>query len=325
MKFTIASKSLLRSLNQLNFIIDSNPLLPILSTFIFEVRAYEVVISCSDSETFIKTTVPLNEDSVALDEDSSNTFAIPSKILVETLRNIPPQPLTFDVDVAEFAIKMSIQSGDFQVAGDNPEDFPYFPSLSEEDENKAVAIDPDILGSALKYTIFCAANDELRPAMNGLCIDVKAEGNCNFVATDAHRLSLYKVKDLETTGEKMLIVPNKSAKMIAKVLESAENPDVTFGFNDSYIAFNIAQTQIISRLIDESYPKYETVIPKDEVLDKKLDVDKSGIVGVLQMIQGFVNKSNNLVKLTIEDTTLKIVARDNDFGTRLKPNFRVSV
>lgn len=313
MKFTIASKSLLKSVNQLNYIIDSNPLLPILSCFIFEVREYEVVISCSDSETFIKTTVALNEDNVVLDSDSSNKFAIPSKLLVETLRNIPPQPLTFEVDKDDPTIKMSIQSGDFKVAGDNPEDFPDFPIIDPESDNSVIAIDPDILGSAFKYTIFCAGNDELRPAMNGLCIDVKSEGECNFVATDAHRLALYKVDGLETTGEKTLILPNKSAKMIAKVLENAQNPDVSWGFNESYIAFNIAQTSVISRLIDESYPKYATVIPQD--LDKKLVVQKGEIVGVLQMIQGFVNKSNNLVKLTIEDNTLKIVARDNDFGT----------
>ena len=316
MNFTIHSKDLLKSLNQLNFIIDSNPLLPILADFIFEVKEHEVIISCSDSETFIKTTVAVSENSVTLDDDSSNTFAVPSKILVETLRNIPDEFLTFEVNISDFKIKMLIKSGDFKIVGNDPEDFLDFPIIDAEADNGSVAIDPDILSSALKYTIFCTSSDELRPAMNGICIDLKENGECNFVGTDAHRLTLYKVSNLETTGEKTLILPNKSTKMIIKTLENADNPDVTFGFNDNYVAFTIAETHIVCRLIDETYPKYDTVIPEN--LDRKILFGKNETVAILRMMQAYADKSNDMIKITVENNKLELLARDKDFNTESK-------
>ncbi len=315
MRITISSGLLLKNINKIQTIIDANPLLPILSSFIFQVQKDSLTLLCSDSETFVKTTIPLNTE-VELQDGKPNAFALPAKLLSDTLQNLPEQPLTFEVDPEEYDIKIIASRGSYKIIGDNPEDFPEFPLLENDQNSNKIAIGFETLSDAIRYTSFASSTDEMRPSMNGIFVSFKKD-ETHFVATDAHRLALYKILDLAIEQESDLIIPSKAVKLIIKVLNSIDTEnrnEIALSFNDSYIGLKIENVNITTRLIDEDYPKYLNVIPTD--LDKNIIVERNQVISSLKMTSIYASRSNHLIKLTAEGEKLSIFARDDDFDTQ---------
>ncbi|WP_200974346.1 DNA polymerase III subunit beta [Echinicola sp. 20G] len=300
MKFIVSSSALLKQLSGINGVVTTNPVVPILENFLFEIKEGKLTITASDLQTSMMT-----EIDVEAKEDGN--IAVPAKILIETLKNLPEQPVTFSIDHDTYSVEISSDNGRYKLAGENATDFPKIPSVSNA---TAVDMSTEVLSSAINNTIFATSNDELRPAMTGVYVNLSTT-NATFVATDGHRLIRYRRVDIAAQDAASIIIPRKALNLLKSTLP-AENVPVTVEFNNSNAYFKFGNIQMICRLIDERFPDYENVIPVDN--DNDMTIDRIEFLSSLKRIAIYANKTTHQVRLKLTGSELQISAEDLDFS-----------
>lgn len=300
MKFIVSSSYLLKQLSAINGVITTNPVVPILENFLFEISDGTLTITASDLQTSMIT-----ELEVEAKEDGS--IAIPAKILLETLRNLPEQPVTFSIDGDTYSIEINSDNGRYKLSGENATDFPKVPTVSD---GYSVNMSSGVLAQAINNTIYATSNDELRPAMTGVYIKLD-ETNTTFVATDSHRLIRYRRVDIAADMAHSMIVPRKALTLLKATLPS-ENTNVNLEFNASNAFFNFNNVKMICRLIDERFPDYDNVIPSDN--ENSMNINRAALLSSLKRIAIYANKTTHQVRLKITGSELMISAEDLDFS-----------
>lgn len=300
MKFIVSSSALLKQLSAINGVITTNPVVPILENFLFEIEQGELTITASDLQTSMIT-------SLEVEAKESGSIAVPAKILLETLKNLPEQPVTFSIDSETYSVEINSDNGRYKLSGENATDFPKVPTISDGDR---VEVDSDVLGKAISNTIFATSNDELRPAMTGVYLSLN-DTNTTFVATDGHRLIRYRRVDVVSDMDNSMIIPRKALNLLKATLP-AESTPVTIEYNVSNAYFKFDQIQMICRLIDERFPDYENVIPVDN--PNHVVIDRLELLSSLKRIAIYANKTTHQVRLKITGSELMISAEDLDFS-----------
>ena len=251
MKFIVTSSALLKELQNINGVITTNPVVPILENFLFEIESGKLTITASDLQTSMIT-------EIEVEAKETGSIAVPAKILLDTLKNLPEQPVTFSIDEESYSIEINSDNGRYKLSGENATDFPKVPNVSD---GFSVEMSSEVLSTAISNTIFATSNDELRPAMTGVYLNID-EGNSTFVATDGHRLIKYQRSDIASDSQNAIIIPRKALNLLKNVLP-AESSGVSVEYNLSNAFFEFSHVRMICRLIDERYPDYENVIPAD--------------------------------------------------------------
>lgn len=310
MNFIVSSSYLLKNLNAISGVITSNPVVPILENVLFEIESGNLLITASDLQTSV-----IVELQVESKEDGS--VAIPAKILIETLKNLPEQPVTFSIDDHNYNIEINSDNGKYKLAGENSADFPKVPTLND---GFTSSIDSGVLNSAISNTIFSTSTDELRPAMTGIFFKL-SNSSGTFVSTDGHRLVKYIRTDIK--GDEVdhdMIIPRKSLNLLKSVIPSDKSTDINLEFNASNAFFSFENVKMVCRLIDERYPDYDNVIPNDN--SNIVILDRSEILGSLKRISIYANKTTNQVRFKISGSEILISAEDLDFSN--EANERIS-
>jgi DNA polymerase III subunit beta len=299
MKFIVSSTSLLKHLQQISGVINTNTVLPILEDFLFEIGDRRLTIVATDLETVMR---------VQMDVESKETgrVCIPSKILIDSLKNLPDQPLSFNID-KNFAVEITSDNGKYKVMGENPDNFPKEPGA---DDTTAFTMPSSALVTAINKTLFAVSNDDLRPAMTGVFFELSKD-YIQFVATDAHRLVRYKRTDVKCPKNENFIVPKKPLNLLKNALPDNDD-ELTISYNSNHLFVSHGTTQLICRLIDARFPDYKVVIPNDNPY--KLVVSKGDFQSALRRVSVFSNKSTNQVALNISGSELQMAAQDVDFS-----------
>lgn len=300
MKFIVSSTALLKQLQLLQGVLASSNTLPILDNFLFDIDGKQLTITASDLETTITA-------SLAVEAKDKGTVAIPARLLLDTLKAFPEQPLTFSVDAKHFGVEINSDQGKYKMTGFNGAEFPRSPQL--EDAAK-MSLPAGTLATAINKTIFATGNDDLRPVMSGIFFELTAE-DVRFVATDAHKLVRYKRTDLQAPKAASFIVPKKPLNLLKNTL-AGTNAEVTIEFNENNAAFRFDNTVLVCRLIDGKYPNYEAVIPKTN--PNKLTIDRASFLSSIRRVSIFANKTTHQVRLHINGSQLTVSAEDLDFA-----------
>ncbi|MCX6212183.1 MAG: DNA polymerase III subunit beta [Bacteroidetes bacterium] len=299
MKFIVSSSSLLKHLQQISGVINTNTVLPILEDFLFEIEDKKLNIVATDLETVMR--VQMDVESKA-----NGRVCIPAKILIDSLKNIADQPLTFNID-KNYAVEITSDNGKYKVMGENPDNFPKEPTA---DDTTGFNMTSGGLLTAINKTLFAVSGDDLRPAMTGVFFELTKD-SVQFVATDAHRLVRYKRTDTKAKQNASFIVPKKPLNLLKNALPDNEDP-ITISFNSNHLFVDHGSTQLICRLIDARFPDYKVVIPADNPY--RLTVNKHDFQNALRRVNVFSNKSTNQVALNITGNELQMAAQDIDFS-----------
>jgi len=301
MKFIVSSTYLLKQLQVLGGVINNSNTLPILDNFLFELNNTELIISASDLETTMSA-------KLEVESDNSGSIAVPARLLLETLKTFPEQPLTFVVEENN-TIEISSNHGKYALAYADGNEFPKAVSLEDA---SSTTIAGDILATAISKTIFAAGNDDLRPVMSGVFFQFSTEG-LTFVATDAHKLVKYSREDVQASQTTEFIMPKKPLNLLKGIL-AASDDEVIIEYNDSNAKFTFENTVLICRLIDGKYPNYEAVIPKEN--PNKLVIDRTQFLNSVRRVSIFSNKTTHQIRLKIAGAELNISAEDIDYSNK---------
>ena len=300
MRFIVSTSVLLKQLQAVNGASSSSTVLPILENFLFEIKDNVLTISATDLQNSMVTFLQV-------ESKEEGRIAVPAKILLDTLKTLPDQPIAFTVDQATSAIEISAGDGKYKLSGENADDFPKIPVV----ENAAsVTILASVLAESINKTIFAVSNDELRPAMTGVYCHLSPEST-TFVGTDAHKLVRYRRKDVRSEVEASLILPKKALSLLKSSLPS-EDIAVSIEYNSTSAFFKFGNIHLICRLIDERYPDYEAVIPT--LNPNKLSIDRVLFLNSLRRVVIYANKTTHQVRLKIAGSELNISSEDLDFA-----------
>ncbi len=299
MKFSVSSSDLLKQLQIAGGAIGSNPVLPILEDFLFTLSNNKLVISATDLETSIT-----NEIEVTSEGDGK--VAVPAKILMDTLKELPQQPITFSVNNENFGIEITSAYGKYKLAGENGADFPEIPKPDTVD---TVSLSAQMLSDAITKSLFATSSDELRPAMTGVYFQVDFN-KLTFVATDAHKLVKFTCTEVQSEVATSFIVPKKALNLLKSALTNKD--DVKVAFNKANAFFNFGNVNLVCRLIDARYPDYNAVIPVDN--PNTLTLSRVDFLNSLKRIAIYANKTTNQVILKINNDNLSVSAQDLDFS-----------
>ncbi len=303
MKFVVSSTELLSHLLAISKVISSKNTMPILDNFLFRLGETDLTITASDLETTLITSMELDNT------EGEGTVAVPAKLLIDTLKEFPEQPLTFQVNNENFGIEIFSENGKFSITGQSSEEFPESPEVNEASAT-TVTVDHSLLQKGIEKTLFATAEDELRPVMNGIFVELTAE-NMSFVASDAHKLVRYRRSDAASDFESSFILPKKPASLLRNLLPKEEH-DVKLEFDDKNAIFTLSHYQLICRLVEGNYPSYNSVIPSDN--PNKMIIDRLSFYNTVKRVSVFSNQASNLVKLSINDNQLVVSAQDIDYS-----------
>lgn len=301
MKFIVSSNYLLKQLQVLGGVINNSNTLPILDNFLFELEHSKLTVSASDLETTMASTLEV-------ESESEGSVAIPAKLLLETLKTFPEQPLTFVIEDNN-TIEISSNHGKYALAYASADEFPNAISL---DKASTTVVSADILATAISKTIFATGNDDLRPVMSGVFFQFSTE-SLTFVATDAHKLVKYSRTDVKADETAEFIMPKKPLNLLKGILSGSDDT-VSIEYNDSNAKFSFENSVLICRLIDGKYPNYEAVIPKEN--PNHLTISRNQFLNSVRRVSIFSNKTTHQIRLKIAGAELNISAEDIDYSNK---------
>ena len=303
MKFVVSCNLLSSHLQTIGKVIASKNSIPILDCFLFELRGNQLMITAADHETRMSTAIEVNE------MQGSGLFAIPSKNLLDSLKELPEQPVTFDINDDTFEMFIYYQNGRYNFVAQRGDEYPQPKPLT--DSAAKLKIQAESLLTGLNRSLFATADDELRPVMNGVFFDITPD-DITFVASDGHKLVRFKNKAASGNDRASFILPKKPANLLKMIL-AKESGIVSIAFDDSNAYVTLPNMVIISRLIEGRYPNYNAVIPKENPYE--VSIDRLSLLNALKRVSVFSNQTSSLIKLAIADNSILISAQDIDFST----------
>ena len=303
MKFIASCSSLLSHLQTVGRVIASKNSIPVLDCFLLELNGNKLTITAADSETRMVTSIEVREAS------GNGVFAIPSKNLLEALKELPDQPIQFDIDDNTFEMFIYYENGKYNFIAQKGDEYPLPKPLS--DNAAKLTIPGGILLSGISRALFASADDELRPVMNGVFFDITTD-DITFVASDGHKLVRCKSFSAKGTERGVFILPKKPANLLKSILPK-ESGEVSISFDENNAYITMENFEIVSRLIEGRYPNYSAVIPTDNPY--KVTIDRLVFANALKRVVVFANPGSSLVKLSITSNSILVSAQDIDFST----------
>ena len=299
MKFIVSSALLLKELQKLGGVINNANTLPILDNFLFEVNENNLTITSSDLETTFSSRIKV-------ESDSNSLIALPARLLLDTLKTFPEQPLTF-LKTEKNTVEISANNGKYAVAYVDGNEFPKAAQVSDAKRTK---LKSNILYTAITSTLFASGNDDLRPVMSGVFFQFSSD-SLTFVATDAHKLVKYTRTDITASETAEFIMPKKPLQLLKSILQTLEE-EITIEYNETNAQFTFGESTLTCRLIDGKYPNYEAVIPKEN--PNQMQINRVNFLNSVKRVSIFSNKTTYQIRLNIAGTALQISAEDFDYS-----------
>jgi len=299
MNFIVSSGALLKQLNYIGGAIGTSVVLPILEDFLFDIQKGTLTLSATDLETSLST-------SMSIESSTDGKVAIPGRMLLDTLKILPDQPITFKIDKKNYTVELTTSNGKYKMNGENGEEFPRIPIAADDNEFVMTA---HALTRAVSKTLFALSSDQMRPAMTGMLMQVDANG-ATFVGTDAHKLVKFVRNDVISKNACSLIIPKKSLSIIKNILST--EGDITLNFDKNNLYIQIPEVRLVCRLIDATYPNFNAVIPTNNL--NVLHIHRSDLLNACRRLAIYSNKSSNQVVFKLSGNDLQLNTQDIDFA-----------
>jgi len=301
MEFIISSTELLRGLNDVSKAIPAKTALPILENFLFRLYGDSLEVTASDQELTLRTKLDV------IESKEEGSIAAPARQLLDLLKTLPDQPIVIK----------TVSEGSFECVWNNGNSsLPFFPAAdypevkTAGDDSFSVTFPAVTLVEGIGGTIYATADDEMRPAMNGIFFDLSPQ-SVTLVASDSHKLICYTTNDV-TVSEVSSFILHKKPAAVLKGIVGKDVEDVVIRYDATTAEFIIGKTVMICRLVVGKYPKYRDVIPSNN--SNILRIDRNLLLGTLKRVSVCANKASNHIKFELNPGQLEITAQDLGFA-----------
>ena len=302
MKLIISSSELLRGVMAVAKAIPAKSPLPILENFLFDLKGTTLEITASDSELTLRTQIEVESTT------EEGRIAVPAKHVMDLLKELPDQPLTIST-TSDSSFLCSWAGGESTLPYFPAEDYP---EITGADESTAVTLKfpAQSLVEGISSTIYATADDEIRPAMNGIFFDIDINST-TLVASDSHKLICYTTADV-TASEKASFILHKKPAAILKSTLGKDVETVDIAFDAKTAEFRFGCTTVICRLVIGKYPKYRDVIPQNN--SNILRINRVQLLNTVRRVSVCSNKASNHIKFDLKSGSLMVSAQDLGFS-----------
>ena len=290
MNILINKKDLQNALQSLIKITPTRTTLPILHSVLFEKDNNNIIIRGTDLEVSMKI-------SLKASHNNFKPFVVSLKKLNEIINEINDKDINIKVDDNN---KINILSsyGIYTMMSKNPEEFPSWTKIKS---NNHLTFEKKELQEIINKTLYAVSKDEIKPALQGVLFDNKEK--LNIVATDGAKLVKIEIEKKEEL-DKNIIVPTKFLNLIKSYIK---NENKIF-ISENHLKIEIDNMKISSRLINQKFPDYTSVIPLEN--DKKVRVDRDSLLASVKRVSIFSNRSTNQINMNFKDNKITISTKD---------------
>ena len=309
MKLIVKKSAIESAAVLLSKVINAKNSLPILGDILCEVKDKQMTMTASDSEVTVTRTIELEE------MEGDGRFCVEAARLVSALSQLSEQPVTI-IATTESSNVFTLQhdSGETYFPIENAEEFP-MPTANEF--STTMMLKGQSIRDALKRSLWATVDDELRPVLNGICLNATDE-YIDIVASDGHVLVRNRLYDQGGEGTGKAIIPKKAAKLLSDVLDSGE---VKLQLNESMCQVETFPYTITFRLIEGKYPKYDSIIPIDQPICAV--VPRVTMLNSIKKILPFTVESSKLLRLSFSNSTLMLTGEDDNFSIGANDKFNI--
>jgi len=309
MKLTVFQENLNKGLSLTSRLATSRAQLPVLNNILLLAEKGQLKLSATNLEIGINYWLGAKVE-------KEGAISIPAKTLTEFVSLLPPGKVVLEVKDNS----LSVSSGSYlaNFVGLPASEFPAVPTLKEE---KTFSFSSEELLKGISQTVFAASQDEGRPVLTGVLFQLKGE-DLVLVATDGYRLSFKKMKPSKSLKEvkefqKGLIIPARVLSEVEKIVGGSQKEEISLAITPSsnQIIFVTPEAEIVSRLIEGSFPEFEKIIP--EKWETKVVLEKEGFLRAVRTASIFARESANIIKFKIENLKLKISSNAPQVGDNL--------
>ena len=302
MKFSTSKLELQKALQKLSKATPTRSTLPILNCVLIDVNSNQTILRTTDLEITIQV-------EIASSFEEEGSAALPLKTLLEITNELPDVRLTISVD-NNYKTTIETEVGKYNLMGKPSEEFPTTPN---QEHKKTISIKGIELKEIIESTLFAVSQDELKPALTGVLFKF-LENSFTAVSTDGHRLVKYERNNFLTEKiEEEIIIPKKFLSFLSTQLSDG---DISFSIGENFITAQLQKDIIITKIIDEKFPDYNSVIPKDS--SKTFSIDKKVLIGAIRRVAIFSNKSTHQVALSLNTDKSFITTEDPEKSSKAK-------
>lgn len=303
MNFKVSSSALNSRLTCASKVLASKNSMPILDCFLMEVREDgQLTITASDSEKCYIANLPI------LEQDSAGRFCVSAKTMLESLREIPEQPITLELNPNTYELRGKHGSGQFSIMAQNAD--PY-PAPRPVTEGNVLNLSAEVLLSSINHSLFATANDEVRLVMNGIFFDIRPD-HLIFAGTDGRKLVKNIVRSVAPGFTGSFILPKKVATILKNVVSKEEN-NISITYTNDRATISTEDMTMHFRLIEGNYPNYNAVIPTSNPYHAI--IDRQAFASALKRVSVCCNQSSGLVKLELGNNNIHLTGQDNEYST----------
>ena len=309
MKFSVTNNQLFDAVNKVIGVVPSRSTLPILGNILLDLKGDELTLTGSDLDVYV-------ESRINVSAKSDGQITIPAKKLESLLQNLGEKEINLELQ-PNFRFVIKTKGGRWTITGENPADYPM---PSEFEPVNKISINHELLTRYLTKAVHAASQDELRRGMNGVFFEVN-NNELRIVSTDGHRLVKIVRKGFQYEGDRLtMLVPIKTCNLINRLMKTkasdksgTEAEEIDIFFSRELIKVTYGNTTIVSKLIDDSFPNYESVIPTDN--EKILKINRADLLDSLKRSIVMSDPITNKITFTIISDELKISASNTEYGT----------
>lgn len=307
MKFNVQGRELLNRLSAVSKVLGSKNALSIFDNFLLSVEGNTLTITGSDQETVLVSSLEI------MDVEGEGKFCINAKRLIEMVKEVAAQPLSFEINESTYNIGVNYLNGHFEFMGLNGDEYPSINQTT--DAQTRLQIPVSVIRSGLDYTLFAVSTDTIRPIMTGICIDI-TEDSVTFVSSDTHKLVRYINKIYAPGLEARVIMPAKTANILRSLLPKEDAGLIDISMDESGALFTLEGFSLATRFIKGNYPNYNRVIPSDNPFS--LSVDRQTLLAAMKRVAIFASKASSLVSVAIEPDLIKLESHDLDLSIQAR-------
>ena len=305
MKFIVEKNILQDSLLHISKIVPNRSTMPILNCALFSVVSNRLIIKTTNLDTYISSEINIKSG-----EDGA--ICIPVMKLNEILSALPDCELNFSIS-PNGKVTINNNIGNYTIMAHNSEEFPSEPIL---DSINNININSKLLKNIINSTLYAVSKDDLKPVLQGVLFNIE-NNSIIAVSTDGHRL-VKTTMNIEENYSYKVIVPYKFLSALIDNLKQDQN--INLQLSDNHIMVQLENINIISRVIKEQYPDFESVIPYEN--NKEIHINKNELSDAVKRVSIFSNKTTKQISLSFSDGEAIISTEDPDNVTSAKESIQ---
>lgn len=293
MKFTINRPAFINQLNNVLRAISSKTTIPILTGLKMVVTDHSVILTGSDADITIESTLDASDSSYGLSIEEPGAIVLPARFFNEVIKKLPDKQATIEV-FNGLQVRITSGTAEFTINGQDANNYPHLPEVESENTVELVS---DMLREVIDQTRIAVSKQESRPILTGIHVTLN-NGILTAVATDSHRLAQRKVELPETADRDFdIVLPGASMTELAKMIAD-EKDGVKMQITENQALFIFGNTHFYSRLLEGNYPETSRLIPESS--DTRLEITASDLLASIERASLLSHESrNNVVKLSV--------------------------